>query len=254
MHGFGAFLRKEFHEIVRTWRIWVLPGILMFLALSGPVLALLTPELMKSLTTGQTGLVIELPEPSWIDAYGQWVKNLAQMVTYALIIILGGMVSAERRSGTAVLVLTKPLTRAAFVLAKFASQAAFVGVSAVIGTVVTWLTTLVVFGEAPVRELAEPTAIWLVSAVMLVAFMTLFSSLVGSQAGAAGLGFGALIALSIFGLWGPARDFSPAGLIGAPTALLAGESVPLVWPLVTGGLAAVLALALAVRVFRRIEL
>ena len=44
MSGFAAFAGKEAREILRTWRIWVLPGILLFFALTGPVLAKLTPQ------------------------------------------------------------------------------------------------------------------------------------------------------------------------------------------------------------------
>jgi ABC-2 type transport system permease protein len=254
MRGFRAFLSKEFREILRTWRIWVLPGIVLFLALSGPVLAVLTPQLLKSVTGSQPGLVIQLPDPTWRDAYGQWVKNLSQMVTYALIIILGGLISAERKGGTAVLVLTKPVTRPAFVLAKFVSQTALLTVTTVVGAVCTWVVTLAVFGEAPIGVLLSTTSVWLASAVLLVALMTLASALVNSQAGAAGLGFGALIVLSIATLWGPALEFSPAGLVSAPAALLAGDSVALAFPLVTGFGVGALALLAAIRVFGRAEL
>ena len=41
MSGFRVFARKELREIVRTWRIWVLPGILLFFALTGPASTLL---------------------------------------------------------------------------------------------------------------------------------------------------------------------------------------------------------------------
>jgi len=254
MRGFQAFLSKESHEIMRTWRIWVLPGIVLFFALSGPVLALFTPELLKSVTGSQPGLVIQLPDPTWRDAYLQWTKNLAQLVTYALVIILGGLVSSERKGGTAVLVLTKPVTRAAFVLAKFVSQVALLTVTAVLGAAATWLVTLACFGEAPLGALASATGVWLVWGVLIVAIMTLASTLVNSQAGAAGLGFGALIVLSIATLWGPALEYSPAGLVNAPSALVTGETVALTFPLLTALGLAVVVVVLAVRTFARAEL
>ncbi len=254
MRGFRACLAKELREILRTWRIWVLPGIVLFFALSGPILAVFTPELLKSVTGSQPGLVIELPDPTWRDAYLQWTKNLAQIVTYALVIILGGLVSSERKSGTAVLVLTKPVTRAAFVLAKFTSQVALLAVTTMLGAAATWLVTLAVFGEAPLGVLASSTGVWLVWGELLVAIMTLASTLVNSQPGAAGLGFGALIVLSVATLWGPALDYSPAGLMNAPSAIVAGETVALTFPLVTAfALAAALVVA-AMRTFVRTEL
>ena len=254
MRGFRAFLIKEVHEILRTWRIWVLPGILLFFALSGPILALFTPELLKSVTGSQPGLVIELPDPTWRDAYLQWTKNLAQLVTYALVITLGGLVSSERKGGTAVLVLTKPVTRAAFVLAKFVSQAALLAVTTLLGAAATWLVTLAAFGEAPLGVLASSTGVWLAWGVLVVAIMTLASTLVNSQAGAAGLGFGALIVLSIATLWGPALKYSPAGLMSAPSAIVVGEGTSLTLPLLTALGLAIVAVFMAVRTFARTEL
>ncbi|HZL06547.1 MAG TPA: ABC transporter permease subunit, partial [Coriobacteriia bacterium] len=164
------------------------------------------------------------------------------------------LISAERKSGTAALVLTKPVTRTAFVLAKVASQAALLVVTTIVGAAFTWLVTLAVFGEAPVGVLASTTAVWLALALMLVALMTLASALVNSQAGAAGLGFGALIVLGIATLWGPALEYTPAGLMNAPSAILAEKSVALAFPLVTGLALAVLAILAALRVFARAEL
>jgi ABC-2 type transport system permease protein len=151
-------------------------------------------------------------------------------------------------------VLTKPLSRTAFVLAKFVSQARLLMVTVTLGAVITWAATLAVFGEAPVAPLARATGAWLVFGVLFVALMELLSALLDSQAGAAGIGFGCYIGLSIATLWGPALAYSPAGLIGAPTEIVMGETIALGWPIATSvALTALLVLA-ATLVFRRREL
>ncbi|HEY5518777.1 MAG TPA: hypothetical protein VIK17_03930, partial [Cellulomonas sp.] len=124
MSGTVVFARKEALEILRTWRIWVLPGILLFFALTGPVLARFTPEIVGALAADQLG-GFEIPTPTYLDAYAQWVKNLSQIALFALIIIYGGLVSGESRSGTAVLVITKPVSRSTFVVVKAAVHAVF---------------------------------------------------------------------------------------------------------------------------------
>ncbi|MBE0476504.1 MAG: ABC transporter permease [Coriobacteriia bacterium] len=254
MRGSTAFLRKEMIEIARTWRIWVLPGIVVFFALSGPVLAKLTPQLLESVGAGQEGVVIRIPTPTYTDGFLQWTQNLAQLVTFAIVIIFGGVVSAERRSGTAVLVLTKPLTRAAFVLAKFAGNAVLLVCAVTIGALLTWGVTYAVFGEAPYRPLAEATGVWLVWGLMLLGIMTLLSVAVDSQAGAAGAGLGVFLVLSVLSLWGPALRYTPAGLVGAPTDVVMSRPGDLLFPLVTGAATGALALAAAVRLFERKEL
>ena len=90
-----------------------LPGILLFLALSSPVLTRLTPELLKATANSQPGVVIHVPPPTARDSYVQFMGNLGQLVIIAVIIAGAATISAERRAGTAVLVLTKPLSRPA---------------------------------------------------------------------------------------------------------------------------------------------
>lgn len=253
MSGFRAFLGKELREIVKTWRIWVLPGIVLFFAVTGPVIARFTPQLLQAVAP-DTGLVIQIPDPTFLDAYLQWTKNLVQIVTFAIIIIFAGAVSAERRSGTAVLVLTKPLSRSAFVVAKYLAQGALLIGTVAVGTAITWALTYAVFGEAPLLPLAQATGVWLVWGLMVLGIMVFLSSLVGSQAGAAGLGLGAFVLLSIASIWAPAVRYSPAGLLGAPTDILVGRAGYLLWPVVTGFALTGVTLAKAVWAFSRKEL
>ncbi|RJQ50911.1 MAG: ABC transporter permease [Actinobacteria bacterium] len=254
VRGFGAFLRKELVEIGRTWRIFVLPGLLLLMGLMSPVVAQLTPRLVESLAQSQPGAVIEIPEAGALDAYLQWTKNLTQIVLIALIIVAGGLVSSERQSGTAVIVLTKPLSRSAFVLAKALSQALLLAAFTAVGALVCWLLTLAVFGEAPVTALANSTLLWLLLAIMFVGLMVLLSVAVNSQAGAAGIGLVGYLSLSILSAWGAGRDYTPAGLLSGMNAVITGDKADLFMPLVTTVALVVLFLFAAVAVFRRQEL
>lgn len=255
MNGFLAFLGKEFREIFRTWRIWVIPGITVFFALTGPVLARFTPEIVGSLMAGQSaGVTIELPDPTYVDAYLQWTKNLSQIVLFAVIIVCGGLISAEKKAGTASIVLTKPLSRSSFVLAKFIAASALLIASSLIGALLTWGVTYAVFDEAPFAELARATGVWLVFALLFVAFLELLSASMDSQSAAVGLGFGAYALLGIGALWEPALRYSPCGLLGAPTEIVTGAAESVLWPVVASLVLAFALVALAVAIFRCREL
>jgi ABC-2 type transport system permease protein len=257
VRGFLEFARKEMFEIVRTWRIWVLPGMLLFFALSGPLMAKYTPEILKAVGgSDMAALVKAMPKPSYVDAYGQWIKNLTQIGLFAIIIIYGGLISAERKNGTAILVLTKPLSRTAYVVAKAAVHCVFLVLAVGISTVATWSVTRLVFGKAPGAHLWLAVAAWLALAIFFLGVMTLLSSLLGSQAGAAGIGLGVFAALSAAGMWEPLQRFSPAGLIQAPALLAAGKGsgALTVSPIITSvGLAVLLVMA-AAEIFRTKEL
>lgn len=248
------FARKEALEILRTSRIIVLPAILLLFALTGPLLAKYTPEILSAVAGDQLG-GIELPPPTAFDAYGQWVKNLAQIGLFAVIISYGGIVSAERRRGTAILALIKPLSRTGFVLAKFVVHAVFLSVLLAVMTAVTWGVTAAVFGEAPPGPLWASAMCWLLLALVYLSLVTLFSVLLPSAAGAAGLGIAAFAALSVAGIWRPLAEHSPAGLSSAAAMLAAGvETFPLASPILISLACIVLAVLGAAAIFRRQEL
>lgn len=254
MKAFPALAAKESQEIVHTWRIWVLPAIILVFAVTGPPLAKITPELLASLTTpGQQSLV--LPPATFADAYGQWVKNLSQLVLFAVIIMYGGIVSTEVREGTAAFVLTKPVRRSTFITAKATVHALFIAAVFAAGTTITWITTSVVFGSAPPAQLWGPAAMLCLFALLLLAFMELFSVVIPAPAGAAGAGLGLYALLAVGGAWDPLLKYSPAGVPGIAASVAAGQSHPTpAWPVLTTLIAAGLAIALAVFVFQRKEL
>lgn len=251
--GFTVFARKEAQEIWRTWRRWVLPGILIFFAVTGPPLARYTPQIVHAFAGDQLGN-IEIPTPTYLDAYGQWAQNLTQIALFALIIIYGGLVSAERRSGTAILVLTKPVSRSAFVVVKSVVNAGFVAVLLVVGTLLTWALTAAMFGAAPGAALWTAALVWLVLAIQFVAIMTVLSVLIGSAAGAAGAGLGVYVLVSIAAIWQPVADYTPAGLASKVVGAAAGQDPAVLWPVVTSLALSVGLVALAATAFRHKEL
>lgn len=252
MRSYRALLAKDLLEIVRTWRVWVLPGILLFSAVTGPPTAAYTAELLATL--GGDMFAGQVPDPTWVDSYAQWTKNLSQLVVFALIISLGGAVSGEKRVGTAIMVLTKPVSRAGFVLAKLTSAATLLVAATLIAMLVTWGMTLIWFPDAPFAPLLAATSAWLLFALLLVAVVLLGSAAVDSGAGAAGLGLGFFFLLMLAGIWGPMLRWTPAGMVGAPAALGAEIDVDILWPAVTTGALTVLVVFAAVRVFEHREL
>lgn len=254
MRGFTVFLGKEFAEIFSTWRIWVLPMIMIGIGILSPITAELMPQLVASMAESTPGLVIELPPSSILDSYAQFSQNLTQIVLIAVIIAVAGMVASEKRTGTAILMLTKPVSRASFVLAKVISNITLLVGATVIGTGVFWAASQVFFVNEFTDRMLAMVGLWLLLAAMMIAIMALFSVLLGSQAGAAGAGLGVYLAMSILGLWRPAAEYSPAGLIGLGDRILAGTETVVIWPALTAVAVAVLATAAAVLVFRRQEI
>lgn len=253
MTGWKVFAGKEALEIVRTWRIWVLPGIVLLFAITGPLIARFTPEMVGALVGSSLG-GFNLPPPTYSDAYLQWTKNLSQIVLIALIIVYGSLVSGEVRSGTAVLVLTKPLSRNAMIAVKAIVHSLFVSAVVIVGALVTWGLTFAIFGQAPADPLFSATAAFLVLAVLFVCLMTLLSVVVSSAAGAAGAGLGAYAVLAIAAIWKPLGEYSPAALTAQPASLAGGHDVTATWPVISALVLAIACVVLAGTMFRRLDL
>jgi ABC-2 type transport system permease protein len=200
------------------------------------------------------GLVLEIPDPTTIDAYLQWTKNLTQIVLVALVISTAGTIASERRAGTAILVLTKPLSRQAMLIAKVLANTVLIAGGTIVGMLACLAGTAALFEVASVSEFIGATALWFLLALMFLCAMTLVSVLVDSQAGAAGIGLVAYLVLAILNAWGPAKEYSPAGLLGAGDAMLTGQEVAVLWPVLTAVMASGLLVAVAAWAFRRVEL
>jgi ABC-2 type transport system permease protein len=233
MKGLSAFLRKELRETVHTWRIWVLPGIIVFSAVTSPVITYLTPTLIRRLGASSQGLVITASAPTALAAYVEYLGNLGQLVMFALVIAYGGIVSSELRAGTGALALTKPLSRSAFVIAKWLSQLLVIVAAAVLATAACIALTAVLLGAGPATEMVSATALWLAYAAVMLSAMVLLSAVLPAPAAAAGAGIGVYAALAVLGQFTVTSRATPAGLMNAAVAFLHGEPAHWVVPLLS---------------------
>jgi ABC-2 type transport system permease protein len=143
MTGFGALLRKELLEQWRTTRLPIVAMVFLLVGLSSPLLARFTPELIETFVGDQFQIV--LPTPTSADAYDQLAKNLGQFGVLIAVLLAMGSVATEKERGTAALLLTKPVGRGAFLVAKLAAIATTLAISTAIAAAGAWFYTLVLF-------------------------------------------------------------------------------------------------------------
>jgi len=247
------FLGKEFVEIRRTWRGGTILGVLLFFAVLSPLAALATPALVSSITSSQPGVVIKMPDPTYVDSYAQWIKNLSQIGFLLIVFASAGLIANERASGTAALVVTKPISRHLFAWSKYIAQASLVALATIVGTIVVYVGTTLAFGRVPVGPLVAASSAWLAGALLAIALAEALSAAMPTlAAGIAGLVIWGLVGL--VGFWEPAVRYSPVGLLGAPSAFLTGDAPALGVPVLTGLLAVIALVALAGAIFARREL
>ncbi|MGA5293724.1 hypothetical protein ACPCKV_07325 [Streptomyces koyangensis] len=257
MTAVAPLLRLRAQEIVRTWRIWVLPAVLVFFAATGPLITRFTKEILATALGAGQADAIPLPDPTATEAYAQWANDLTQIVVLVVVVIAAGAINSEVRSGVAALILVKPVARTAYVLSHALVLIAFVGLAAHLGAVVSWLVTGAVFSTAPPGPVLGATAVWVVLAAVLISAALLASAAFDAYAGAAGAGIGTFFLLMLLGAVPQLAQYTPAGLIPLTNAVAAGTQEPgrtMWWPLASGLLLVGVLLASAALVFRRREL
>ncbi len=213
-----------------------------------------TPALLRATAGSDSGVIVQMPTPTAGDAYLGFLGNLAQLVLLVVIITGAAAVASERRAGTIVLMLTKPLSRAGFIVAKCVSGLALLVVATALGSAFCVAGTIVLFDASHIAAFAASVAVWLVLAAMFTTMMVLLSAAMNRQAPAAGAGIGVYVALFLLTGFPVVRDHSPAGLLAANDALIKGKDVALAWPLATTAALTALCIVAAIAVFRRKEL
>jgi ABC-2 type transport system permease protein len=249
-------LHKELLESWRTFRLPVVGGLFLVVGLTSPLVAKFLPEIVKAAAGDQlSGL--QLPAPVVGDAVLQLWKNLAQFGAFAAIILAMGSVATERDRGTAAFVLSKTVSRGAFLAAKFAAIALVLAVAVALAVAAGWVYTAILFEPMPIGGwLGLASLAWL-GLIPWAALTFLGSTVTGSVAAAAGIGFIAWLGLSIASAVPNVARFLPGGLDGPAVSLADGSAVDpatVLTPVLSTLILVAIALLIAGRSFRRQEL
>jgi ABC-2 type transport system permease protein len=215
-----AALGKEWREQWRTARLGITMLVFLVFGLLSPVLAKLTPELLKLMPGGEA-FVNLIPPPTMADAVQQYVKNISQFGVILALLLAMGAVAQEKDRGTAALILAKPMTRAAFLGAKFVSLALTFLLSLAVAAGACYYYTAILFGPLGLTGwLTLNLLLWLFVLVH-IALTLLCSVLSRSQAAAGGLAFAAVVLLAMLGSIPRVGEHLPSELLvwGARSAL-----------------------------------
>jgi ABC-2 type transport system permease protein len=218
MAGLRLLLGKEILEQWRTFRLPVVATVFLLVGLSSPLLARFTPAILKAVAGDQIPIV--LPPPTAADAIDQLAKNLGQFGGLIAVLLAMGAVATERERGTAAMILSKPVGRAGFLVAKLLAIGLTLGVATAIASAGAWFYTLVLFEPLPVAGVAAAAALHWLTLMAWAAITFLGSTLTRSSLAAAGLGIVAFIVIGILGVLPNVGRFLPTGL-GAPARALA---------------------------------
>ena len=141
-----ACLAKEWKESVKTARFWVVIAVFGVFGMLGPLTARYINEILTSVG-GDLGGLIQLPPPVVSDSWLQFYKNMNQMGILVMVLMYMNTVAGEKRRGSVLLVLSKGVSRATFLLSKLLSAVMVFTCAYVLALGLQIAYTQVLFGE-----------------------------------------------------------------------------------------------------------
>jgi ABC-2 type transport system permease protein len=226
--GFTNLLRKENGEWWHTRRWWT-QSLLWLLIVNG-ILAL-----------GVWVLPTVAPEEAGdtIDNLGIFFQVMAQFPVFGVIVITQGAVIGEKQSGTAAWIMSAPVSRSAFVLAKLVANSIGFFVTIILVQGLVAYVQLSLSDGSPLPLAPYLTLLALLSLYLL--FYLALTLMLGAFFDTRGPVLGIAIAVAFASMFGISTLFAsflpwmvlvlPDSIPGLLTLLVQGEPLPDVWPI-----------------------
>ena len=177
MTGFWALARKEVLEQRRSWKFMALVGIFTALALLTTIIPFIV-GLVQDWDRGADDA------RNVLLAFGFVSVGLG---TFLAIIVSMGSLAGERASGTAAMTLSKPVTRSAFVAAKFLGIVVSIFAALAIASAIKYVLTFFMFDTGGLVEFARFMAIIGVYLVFIGSIAFFWSGMFSRQLLAGGI-------------------------------------------------------------------
>ena len=222
MSGYSALSRKELRESIRTGR-WLIAAVVFVLCGSGGViLTHYLPDLLRDQTS--SGIKIVVPKQTVVDAMDAYLKDVMQIPMLATILLAMGAVAEERAHGVAAMILSRPVSRAAYVLAKYTGHGLTVLGGLAVGAAAAFYYIVLLFDGASLGPYLLIHLGLAATVLDVLAITLLCSALARSGVAAGGMAFVLYILFSVVpGVWSPLADSVPTTIADHAHALLAGS-------------------------------
>jgi ABC-2 type transport system permease protein len=237
MNGYLALTKKELRESLKTGKLLIAAVVFILVGAGSVILTHYLPDLVKNQTG--SGVTIIIPKQTVVDAVDAYVKNVQQIPMLAAILLAMGAVAEERAHGVGAMLLSRPISRGGYVLAKLTGYGLTLLTGLALGALATFYYMVLLFDGVTLGPFLLINVGLAAMLVDLLAITLLCSTALRSGVAAGGLAFVLYILLSSLpGFWSPLGDSLPGTITDHARALLAGDlrAGDLVRPL-AGGLA-----------------
>jgi ABC-2 type transport system permease protein len=250
-----TLVRKELREQWRTNRFFIVTGVLFVFGLLGPLSVKYMPLILTRLPGVPEGLAEVMPSPDVAMAVDEYLQNLTQIGVILAILVPMAAVVGEKSRGTAAMVLSKPVSRAAFLGAKYIAYELVFIVGILFAGVGGYFYIGILFERLPLAGFLALNLFIVIYLTVFLAITLLASTISRSQLAAAGIAFGFMIALGLLGTIPSLMSYLPSSFMAWGRELALGLEAEPAWEALSIALAiAPLAWLLAWISFQRQEI
>ncbi|MDD4635085.1 MAG: ABC transporter permease [Dehalococcoidales bacterium] len=251
MKGFIPLLKKEVTGQLRTYKLVIVAGIFLFFGISTPFLLKYLPEILK--LAGE-GMIIELPPPTAVQSLAEYASTIGQ-VGLLLAVLLGmGSISGEMKSGTAIMTLSKPVSRSSFVGAKMIALSLTFLLSLAAASIVSFIYTVLLIEGASVAGYVGLNLLLALFLMFCLAITLFCSSLFRRSLAAGGTAIALLISQAALSAIPIIGDYMPGKLMGWGVNLISGNPDEYWGALAVTAVLTVLSLYFAQKILRNKDL
>ena len=223
MKAYLAFCKKEFTESLRTNKLVIMLVAFALFGVMSPMFAKMLPVLLNGIDIGMT---LHLPEPTALDSWAQFFKNIGQMGVLVLVIVFSGVTAHEFSKGTLVNILTKGMKRRTVIFSKFTVAAMIWMLSYLLCLGITCSYTAYFWEIEPLPHAFLAFASPCIYGLFLISLMILGGVWFGSFLGTLTLTGSVIIVMSLLSIHPDFQKYNPLSLSGGAIALLNEQKTP----------------------------
>ncbi|OCT11592.1 hypothetical protein A8709_06975 [Paenibacillus pectinilyticus] len=221
MSQWMTLYRKEMLEMSRNAKwIWV-PLVFIIIGAMQPVTTYYTPQIIKNMGSLPEGAVIQIPIPSPQDVIVSTLSQFGTIGILILVLVSMAIISGERQSSVAGMIMIKPVPPVSYITAKWAGIQTLTLVSFACGFTAAAYYTVQLFGKIEVVPLMQSFAVYGLWLVFIVTVTVVFGTWLRGSAAIAFAGIATAIVLTVAGgLFKPYMAWSPFMLTNHAAALV----------------------------------
>lgn len=220
MKGLIPLLGKEVKEQVRTYRFLIVAAVFVVFGISTPLLLKYLPQIMEIAGEGMT---INMPPPTAAQSLAEYLGNIGQLGLLITVLMAMGAIANELKNKTAILALSKPVSRTAFVTAKLTALSLTFTVSLAVASTFCFAYSVWLIGPSSLSSFVGVNLLTALFLIFALALTLLCSSIFRSSLAAGGLALVSLVGLSLFGMLPVIGDYTPGKLLEWGSNLLAAQ-------------------------------